>query len=174
MGKDNRETSRGHVSQLAPTKIDGFIKIDLPWPAWTMARFKTKYYVDEDELLKDPSSPAWKPHSIFESRPSEIVFERADRRSAVIISDGEQSIGEAWLRLSITLQGKPLRFSKFCEMYRYRRGWRDKTLADMDGQPTGTFIMPSRESDVYCGTKKSRFQISLRTGNFVVKLSKIG
>lgn len=173
MGNDDFKANINNASQLESARIKAFGKIDLPWPSWVLAKFKATYCSDQDLLLASSSNSYWTCHSTFETNPSSIVFERSNQRSVVVITDGERSIGEAWLRLAIAVEGKSIKVRRICEMYRYRRGWRDKLLSEMDNQPMGAFIVPTRVDDMYCTINKRDQQITLQTGDNVASFSQM-
>jgi len=153
-------------------RVSAFWKVDKSWPTWAFARFNASYFFNEDAVV-DKSNMTWHPHNVFGARPDEVKLERSDRRSAVVIYDGKKPIGEAWFRLAFGMKDHSLKPSSFCEMYEYRRGFRDKITADMDEEPHGYYIVPSREADMYCTISKKDRLIFLRIGTFCVKLSRI-
>ena len=146
--------------------------MDLSWPQWALGKFEVKYYIDECKLGIS-SDNLYGVHPIFESRPKEVVLKSTDHRSALCIGDDHHDLGELWLRAAFSLPKKFFGRTLFCETYQYRRGFRDALTAQMDEQPAGHFILPTREDDLRCTISKPESQIDLHRSTFVVRLSKL-
>ncbi|WP_338273094.1 hypothetical protein [Roseicyclus marinus] len=111
-------------------------------------------------------------HPLFQERPRLIGLSRTEKRSVVVLDDGERTLGEARLRAGLLAKGGNCLFSWICETYRYRRAWRDELTAEMDGERAGAFVLPTREKDLICRFRRHDQVLMLFSGNFVARLSR--
>lgn len=156
---------------LGRRSINAPLKFDLPWPAWTQGEFSVKLLFNRPAKSVDQSQSTWFIHEIFMNRPSEVKFLKADKKSAFVISDGKDCIGELWLRLALFPRENTGLFIRFCEAYSYKFGWRDELTAKMDEQSPGGFMIPRRSNDLLCQFIGNS-AIVLIDGTFCAKLQR--
>ena len=147
-------------------------KIDQAWPRWVYDKFKVTYFFHNSKSDVDVSKMAYVSHKLFAERPKVLSLQPSDKRSALVISNGQKTIGEAWLRLASSSPLKPPFFHRSCEMYSYNRGFRDELTAQMDDAAPGEFIVPRREADLICTIDRRKKTILWVRGTFAVTLSK--
>ena len=154
-------------------QINAFWKFDRPWPSWMTGRFEVKYSFSEGSSEERADEQPWQvgPHSLLEARPETLLIERPDQRSVVVLSDGIRSLGEAWLRFAIFPRSEKTRLCSICETYKYRRGFRDRLLAEMDEQPEGDFMLPTREDDLFCQISSRERRVIFQRQGFLAMLS---
>jgi hypothetical protein len=146
-------------------------EIDQAWPKWVYEKFTVSYFFANPKSDVDLSKINHVSHTLFADRPKALTFQRSDKRSVVIISDGKKTIGEAWLRLNLSIPLKSPLLRQNCEMYSYNRGFRDELTAQMDGAASGIFVVPRRESDLICAIDNRKKTIRWIWGAFGVRLS---
>lgn len=147
-------------------------EIDQAWPKWVNEEFKVSYFFRNIEPDVVVSEMTYMSHKLFADRPKSLLLQPSDKRSAVVISNGKKTIGEAWLRLGLSSPLKPPFLRKSCEMYSYNRGFRDELTAQMDDAAPGTFVVPRRETDLICTIDNRKKTIRWTRDTFAVTLSK--
>ncbi|NKX45198.1 hypothetical protein [Roseicyclus persicicus] len=148
------------------------LRFDFPWPFWAYGKYELTFAFNEAAHAVGQQPHYFDVHPLFKERPRFIVLSSTEKRSVVVLGDGDQALGEAWLRIGLFVKGGGSLFSWICETYRYRRAWRDELTTEMDGERAGPFVLPSREKDLICRFRRHDQALMLVSGTFFARLSR--
>lgn len=80
-------------------RVDCYFSLDASWPNWTCRTFKV-HYVFVRNGSEDSNTRKLHSHELFNGRPAELTFRRADKANVLLIEADERIVGLALQVLS--------------------------------------------------------------------------